>query len=75
MVLIENEKLRGGAITNRYTDFSLLATIGGYTYRHTRLQYSEFQELGGIYRQQCDLISLLLFFQNKESRLKVGLNI
>jgi hypothetical protein len=32
---------------------------GGYTDRHTH-----------TYRQQGDLISLLLFYQNKESRLK-----
>jgi hypothetical protein len=27
--------------------------------------------IGGIHRQQRDLISLLLFFQNKESRVKI----
>jgi hypothetical protein len=27
--------------------------------------------MGGMHRQQGDLISLLLFFQNKESRLKM----
>jgi hypothetical protein len=37
-----------------------LATIRGYTDTHT-------------HRQQRDLISLLLFFQNKESRLKRAL--
>jgi hypothetical protein len=34
---------------------------------------SDIQKLiGGIHRQQGDLISLLLFFQNKESRLKAS---
>jgi hypothetical protein len=36
-----------------------LATIGGYTDIHT-------------HRQQRDVISVLSFFQNKESRLKIG---
>jgi hypothetical protein len=35
-------------------------------FRHSKV------ERGGIYRQQDDLISLLLFFQNKKSRLKIG---
>jgi hypothetical protein len=38
-----------------------------------RPTYSGFENLweGGIYRQQGDLISLLLFFQNMESRLMI----
>jgi hypothetical protein len=33
---------------------------------------SGFQKLEGIHKQQGDLLSPLLFFQNKESRLKNG---
>jgi hypothetical protein len=42
---------------------------------HSMLQKDCFRRLKvdkGIHRQQGDLISLLLFFQNKESRLIVG---
>jgi hypothetical protein len=50
-----------------------LAMIGGHLPSHC------LATIGGIHRhththtKQCDLISLLLFFQNKESRLKITL--